>query len=360
MSIDLSARYGRLKLRNPIVVGACPLTGDEQNRAAIEAAGAGAIVLPSLFQEQVIAWNQKRGEALTAAEQRVLARASRSHVEAFCDDADTYLSIVNRACVLSSIPIIASLNGEIGGNWLDFAGELQEAGAAAIELNVHTPPPTEFESARDVEETIVELISMIGRSITVPLYVKLGHDFTSLAHLSRRLLSGAQGMVLFSRTPDIEICLDKVALRTSWGLTPSGSVDQSIGPIMRIHSFCPAMPLAVCGGIGSASDALKALLAGADVVMLTSAIYRDGPHVVRTITDGIIRYMESRGWASLADLQNARPLQFDSETERLTYIKSLASRPDANPNHATGTTPHLPTQDCDRWGHPKTTPVDRA
>jgi len=354
MTVDLTTYYGRLKLKSPLVVGACPMTGDEQMRLAMEAAGAAAIVMPSLFQEQVILWNKKNGTSLNEAEQRVLERSTRSHVESFCDDADTYLSVVNRACVLSSIPIIASLNGEVDGKWLDFAGELQETGASAIELNIKLSPPSEFESPRELEDKIVELVCTIGQSVTVPVYVKLSKEFTSLSHLSRRLLSGAQGLVLFARSPDVDICLDSLKLKTTWELTPSGSVSHLLHSVMRIHSYCPAMPLAVCGGIGNASHALKALLAGADVAMVTSAIYREGPGVIETMIDGIEHFMEQRGWKTIADLYAARPLEFTTEDERLDYVRSLASRPKRNPNEETDRAPMAP-QSGDRWGHPRTT-----
>lgn len=347
MSIDLSTKFGRLKLSSPVIVGACPLTGQEQTRAAIEAAGAGAIVLPSLFQEQVILWNERNGKVLTDHERRVMERSSRSRVEVFCDDADTYLSIVNRASVLSSIPIIASLNGESTGNWLDFAGELQEAGASAIELNVHIPPPSEFVGPREAEDTIVDLVSAIGDSITVPLFVKLGSHFTSLGHLSHRLLSGAQGIVLFGRSPDIDICLDDLRVKTSWNLTPSGNIAHTLRSIMSLHSFCPAMPLAACGGIGTPADVIKVLLAGADVAVVTSALYREGPGVIRTLVDGLIRFMEKRGWQSLHELNEARPIEFGTEAQRLNYIKALSSRPDAS-LHVEENAIH-----GDRWGHPQ-------
>jgi dihydroorotate dehydrogenase (fumarate) len=347
MSINLTTQFGRLKLISPVIVGACPLTGNEQTRAAIEAAGAGAIVLPSLFQEQVILWNERNGKTLTDHERRVMETSARNRVDVFCDDADTYLSIVNRASVLSSIPIIASLNGESTGNWLDFAGELQEAGAAAIELNVHVPPPSEYESPRDAEAKIVDLVSTIGNSITVPLFVKLGTSFTSLGHLSHRLLSGAQGIVLFGRSPDIDICLDDLRIKTSWNLTPSGTIGNTLRQIMSLHSFCPAMPLAACGGIGTPADVIKVLLAGADVAVITSALYREGPGVVRTLIDGLVHYMEQRQWQTIRDICEARPLEFATATQRLNYIKALASRPEASLQVEENLT------HGDRWGHPQ-------
>ncbi|MGV3486456.1 MAG: dihydroorotate dehydrogenase [Planctomycetaceae bacterium] len=346
MSIDLTTHYGRLKLVSPIIVGACPLTGDEQMRAAMEAAGAGALVLPSLFQEQVILWNEQNGVELTENDRRVAKRSKQTHLDRYCEDAATYLSVVNRASVLSSIPIIASLNGECGGNWLDFAGELQEAGASAIELNVHASPPREFTGPRDLEDTMVHLISTIGKSITVPVYLKLSRELTSPSHLAHRLLSGADGLVLFGRSPDVDISLDTLHVKTHWHLTAAGAIAGTLGSILKIHSFCPAMPLAACGGIGTADDVVKALLAGADVAMITSAIYRDGPGIIQTLIDGVTEYMASHQWTSIQDIYENRPLEFATEEERLDYVKALSSRPQ----------PTIPQgaerfNTGDRWGH---------
>ncbi len=349
MSVDLTTHYGRLKLKSPLVVGACPMTGDESARRSMEAAGAGAIVLPSLFQEQVILWSQRQGQAMTATEERVLRQANRTQVDRFCDNAETYLAIVNRASALSSIPIIASLNGEVSGTWLGFAGELQEAGADAIELNIQLPPPNEIAGPRQAEDKIAELVAEIGQSITVPLFVKVANEFTSVSHLATRLLSGAQGLVLFARAPDVDICLDTLTVESKWGLTQPSSVTQWLAMVMKVHAFCPILPLAVCGGIGTASDLIKVLLAGADVGMVTSAIYRHGPEAVGTLLDGLVAFMEQRHWNSIAELQAARPLEFDNEEKRSAYVKALASRPDL----FTVQIGDLPTTG-DQWGHPQT------
>ncbi len=169
--------------------GSCPLTGDEQVRAELEEAGVGAIVLPSLFQEQVILWNEQSGKPISEVEKRVLARSKNKPFATACDSADLYLSVVNRASVLASVPIIASLNGDASGDWLDFAGELQETGAAAIELNIQVPPPREFNNSREIEDRIVEMVSTIGQSVTIPVIAKLNNGFTSTAHLATRLVS---------------------------------------------------------------------------------------------------------------------------------------------------------------------------
>jgi dihydroorotate dehydrogenase (fumarate) len=184
------------------------MTAEEMTRVAIESSGAGAIVLPSLSEEQVILWHEKLGHALMPREKQLLERARRIPMETSYGDAEAYLALVNRSSAQASIPIIASLNGETCGNWLDFAGELQEAGADAIELNVHHPPPRESAGPREAEDAVADLVSTIDQAITIPLYLKLGRDYTSLSHLAHRLLSGVDGLVLYGRSPDVDVCLD--------------------------------------------------------------------------------------------------------------------------------------------------------
>ena len=128
-----------------------------------------------------------------------------------------------------------------------------------------------YAGPREAEDAVVNLVSMIDKAITVPLFLKLGRDYTSLGHLAHRLLSGVDGLVLYGRSPDIDVCLDTVDLTSEWGLTEAGAISHSLGSITRIHCYCPAMPIAASGGIGSPSDVIKAILAGADVAMVTSA-----------------------------------------------------------------------------------------
>ncbi|MFG0261810.1 MAG: dihydroorotate dehydrogenase-like protein [Novipirellula sp. JB048] len=348
MSIDLTTDYGGLKLNSPIVVGACPLAAEGQSHLAIAAAGAGAIVLPSLFQEQVLLWNERMGHPFNERDQQQLARSKRVPADASGYDPETYLALVNRTSTQSSIPIIASLNGEGGGHWLDFAGELQEAGAAAIEINIHHPPPSPQVGPRELEDAMVDLVAEIDAAITIPLFVKLDRFHTSPSHLAHRLLSGSQGLVLFGRSPDVDISLDNFQVKTRWGLTESGSVLQSLGQIMKVHNHCPAMPLAACGGIGTPSDVIRVLLAGADVAMVTSAIYREGPNVIRTLVDGLRKFMDKHHLKSMLELQMKRPIEFDSEAERQNYVQMLSKRMEAH--ELQSHTPH--TVHGDRWGHP--------
>ncbi len=347
MSIDLTTCYGGLKLRSPMVVGACPITSQDSMRLAIETSGAGAIVLPSLFEEQVLLWNDTHGHLLTRREQEVIERSRRMGGDTKFEDSDSYLAMVSRASNQMSIPVIASLNGENANIWLNFASELQGAGASGIELNLHHPPPGEYDGPREIEDDIVEAVGKISDAISIPLFLKLGREYTSISHLAVRLLARVQGLVLFGRSPEIDISLDTLTLTTDWLLTPSGNITRLLESLMQVHTFCPSMPIAACGGVSSASDVIKVLLSGADIAMVSSAVYREGPDIIRTMLDGLIVFMERHSLRSIQELQCSRPRKFSSEEERLDYIQALSSR--------VGPQPHQPiqrTMQGDRWGHP--------
>ncbi len=326
MSIDLSTNYGGLMLRTPIVVGACPLATDDHMRARLQAAGAGAIVLPSVFEEQVIEWTQKMGRPITYREKSLLARSKRLKIRSACKDADSYLALLKRATSQLDIPIIASMNGYAANGWLDYAGELQEADAAAIELNVHHPPVNEHAGSGEIEESIVAAIEEIDQAISIPLFIKIERVGVSLPHLARRVCSGASGFVLYGRGPDTDICLENLKLQSTWSLTTPGSAIHLIDPIMRVHSHCPAMSIAASGGIASSEDVIKVLLAGADAAMVTSELYRSGPAVIEKLLDGLVEFLKRQKFSSLIDLQMRRPIEFAHEEERVHYVAALSAR----------------------------------
>ena len=325
------------------------MTAEEPVRVAIEESGAGALVLPSLFEEQVVAWNARLGREQSTRQSGTYEPTPVTADPAY-GNAEVYLAMVNRASIEHSIPVIASLNGQTTGSWIEIAGELQEVGAAAIELSLYHPPAEAYSSPREMEDQLVEAAKRLKASITVPLFLKLDHAYTSLPHLCSRLLSGADGLVLFGRRPDTNICLDSLATESRWALTQAGSCEQSLGAIMRAHTYCPAMPLAASGGISSPEDLAKVLLAGADVGMVTSAIYRGGAGVVASLLDGLRQWMSDQQISSMIELYQKRPLQFASDTERSKYIAALSSRPRMtfSGDDATG----RPQLQGDRFGHP--------
>lgn len=347
MSLDLSTNFGGLKLRSPIIVGACPLTANTQNRIALESAGAGAVVLPSLLEEHVIAWRIRKGGSATQRELRLLDRMTSVTRNALVPNVDTYLSMINRASVLSSFPVIASLHGGTDGDWLDFAGELQDTGANAIELNVYHRPDNDYDEPRELENQVVELVKTIRASISVPLFLKLHREYTAVSHLARRLVSGVQGLVLYARDPEIDISLDSFQLQSNWGLSEPGTISSTMRALLSVYSHCPAMPLAGNGGIGRPDDVIKTLLAGADAAMVVSAVYREGPDVIRKMLDGLRQFMESHRIRSLNELRSKRPLEFSSEEDRINTIEGLSLKPVAN-----GITEGQHVIHSDKWGHP--------
>ena len=347
MSLDLSTNFGGLKLRSPIIVGSCPLTANTQNRIAMESAGAGAIVLPSLLEEHVIAWRIRNGGSATQREQHLLDRMTSMTRDALVPNVETYLAMLNRASVQSNIPVIASLHGGTDGDWLDFAGELEVTGADAIELNVYHRPDNDYDEPRELEDQVVELVKTIRASISVPLFLKLHREYTAVSHLARRLVSGVQGLVLYARDPEIDITLDSFKLQCKWGLSEPGMISPTLRALMSVYGHCPAMPLAGNGGIGRPDDVIKTLLAGADAAMVVSAMYREGPDIIRTMLDGLRQFMESHRIRSLKDLQSKRPMEFSSEEDRLNTIEGLSLKPVLN-----GIAEGDHVIRGDKWGHP--------
>ncbi len=351
MTTDLTTQFGDLTLKSPIVIGACPMTAHDLTRIALVSSGAGAIVLPSLFDEQVIRWNRNHGVSQTSSRQqdkRLMKRAAAMQLESDCD-AESYLDLVSRASKSTTIPVIASLNGRGGGEWLDFAVQLQSAGAAAIELNILQEPINEYSDPRAVENGIVDAASRVRKATDIPLFLKLGGHYTSLVHLARRLLSKAQGLVLFGHAPEFDISLENFQIVSRWGLTEPGSVARSIESIMRVHAHCPDMPLAASGGIGDSSDMAKVLLAGADVAMVTSAVYRDGPDVIGSLIDGLTVFLDRNGIGSLQELKTRRPTLLSADENRLVYVRALSRNPDPQQLRSADR-----TLECDRWGHIRT------
>lgn len=344
MRPNLQANFGGLRLASPVIVGACPISMNEQTREALQNAGAGAIVLPSLFEEQVIQWSVATGRSVTERERNILNESRGIHGNLRPEDnwavpdAESYLSLVNRASSTQPIPIFASLNGFTAGGWMDFAGELQEAGASAIELNLHHTRCRDYESSMEIETTILDAVRDINAAITIPLFVKLGRDFTSIPHIAQQLLSGAQGMVLYGRSPSVDICIDTMKLISRWRLSTDDTLPDYLDTLIQVHGFCPAMPLAASGGISHADHLIKALLAGADVATVTSAVYRDGPEVIRSMLVGLADFMKDHDMQTLGDLQTSRPLEFSSVEQRAAYIAALTARLGASDTLATSTT----------------------
>lgn len=326
---DLSTRYLGLSLRNPLVASASPLCESLDNLRAMEDAGAGAVVLHSLFEEQI----DVEGSHLD----RYLTHGAESYAEAldyFPDLArynlgpDGYLEHVRRAKDALAIPVIGSLNGVSTGGWIDFARKIEQAGADALELNVYYVPTDPALSGVQVERMYTDLVRDVKASVSIPVAVKLGHAFTALANVARHLdVVGADALVLFNRfyLPDFDLERLEVAPRLT--LSSPYEVLVRLHWVAILYGHVKA-DLAVTGGVHGSSQVLKAMMAGARVAMMTSALLQHGiAHLARVRAD-VIEWMEAHEYASIREMQGSMSYRSVAEPaafERANYMKVLSS-----------------------------------
>ncbi|HEU5001777.1 MAG TPA: dihydroorotate dehydrogenase-like protein [Actinomycetota bacterium] len=327
--LDLTTHYLAMPLRNPLVASASPLGASLDTLVRLEDAGAGAVVLPSLFEEQIV------HEELEV--HRLLFFGAESHPEAWdyfpqLDDYNTgpdgYLRHLERAKSTLAIPVIASLNGSTRGGWLRYARRLQDAGADAIELNVYEVAADPEVSGRAIEQELLELVASVRAAVTVPLAVKCSPYFTAMAHMAIRLeAAGADGLVLFNRFVQPEIDLDRMAVVSKVHLSLPDELRLRLRWIALLRGHL-RVSLAATGGIHSATDAVKVLLAGADVAMMASALLANGPEHLGLVLAELSGWMANHGYTSVRQLQGAMSQQSAADPaafERVQYMKALTN-----------------------------------
>jgi dihydroorotate dehydrogenase (fumarate) len=277
---------------------------------ALQDAGAGAVVLPSLFEEQVEHDElQLHGVLDLVADAHPEALTYLPEFEDYNTGAEAYLRHLEACAKELAIPVIGSLNGISIGGWVAQAKQMQEAGAAALELNVYFIAADPDETADDVERRYVELVEAVRAEITIPLAVKIGPFFSSVGHLAHRVIAaGADGLVLFNRFMQPDIDLESLTVAPRLHLSTS---DELLLPLRwigilrdRVHAS-----LALTTGVHTAADAVKGLLVGADVVMMASALLHEGPSHVRTILDGISAWMDEHDYTSVEQLRGSMSMR---------------------------------------------------
>lgn len=328
-TIDLTTHYLRHQLRNPLVVSSCPLTGDLEALRRLEEAGASAVVLQSLFAEQVEHDEHELFRLYEFAGDSSAESASYfPELEQYNTGAEPHLEFLEEVKRTIQIPVIASLNGTSPGKWVRYGKMFELAGADALELNIYFVPTDPNMSAADVESRYVDIVANVAQQISIPLSVKLGPYFSSLPHLAQRLVqAGASGLVLFNRYLDPEIDLEKLRVQPFLALsTPSESrlVLRWLG-VLRDQLQCS---LAATSGIHSTDEVIKALLAGANVTMMASALVRHGPEHVTKVLEGLKRWMVDRQYSSVQQLIGSvsrNRSQDGSAFERANYMKALVA-----------------------------------
>jgi dihydroorotate dehydrogenase (fumarate) len=327
--IDLSTQYLGLKLKGPIVVSSTPLSESVDDIRRMEDAGASAVVLTSLFEEQL--------ELESKALDEDLSRGTESFAESLrylpdLDDyrmtQDVYLEHLRRAKEVSGIPIMASLNGASTGGWVRYAKDVEQAGADAIELNTYALATKRSQTSADLELQLLDLVAAVTRAVRVPVSVKLSQSFTSIPHLVAQLEEvGARGVVLFNRFYQPDFDIETLEVRPTLHFSTPSEL------LPRLHwaaILCGQVKidLAISGGVHSAEDVLKGIMAGAGVTMMASALHIHGiEHIGRVMAD-LQYWLEKREYSSLKETRGClsrRSVPDTSPFDRGNYIKTLSS-----------------------------------
>jgi len=325
--MDLRTTYMGMELTHPIVASASPLWEDIDNIKKAEDAGASALVMFSLFEEQL------KHEA--AAMEHFMSHGTESFPEALsyfpCVEechvgADRYLDILRRASEAVDIPIIGSLNGITDEGWIDFAKDMEEAGARGIELNVYYIPTDIRVSGQEVEQRYLEILRHVKRAVSIPVAMKMSAYFSSLGHIAKQFSdAGADALVLFNRfyRPDFDI--NNLEVVNDLRLSNVTHIRSRLLWIAILHGHIDAS-IAATTGVDTHIEVIKYLMAGADAVMTTAALLRNGIHYLETLVNGLSQWMEKNQYVSVEQMKGSmswRHVADPTGFERASYIKIL-------------------------------------
>jgi dihydroorotate dehydrogenase (fumarate) len=332
MSPNLATSWLGLPLRNPLVVGAAaPLSSDADQLVALEQAGAAAIVLHSLFEEQI--------ERDQIHQHQLGLAGSDSHAEAFCyvpagalchGGADHYLRLMERGRARLHIPLVASLNGCHAGSWVGFARRLEGAGAVALELNIYAIPTDPQRRSASIEDELVAIVAEVRAAVSLPLAVKLGPFYTNLTALASRLVgAGADGLTLFNRFYQPDLDIEALAIRPNLLLSTPHDLRLPLRWIALLHGRLP-LDLAASGGVHRGTDVVRLLMAGAGATQVVGALLRHGPRRLAVLVEELSNWLADHGYASVQELigcLDQRNCPDPAAYERAQYIEALHTYP---------------------------------
>ena len=327
--IDLTTTYHGITLKNPLVVSASPLSEELRNIRRMEDSGAAAIVLPSLFEEQI------------NIESNALDRALQQGTESFAESLtyfpdltgynlgpEGYCEHVRRAKDTVDVPIIASLNGSSVGGWTQYARKIQDAGADALELNIYYIPTHPAPGSADVEKLYCDLVSEVKGSLRIPVAVKISAYFSSLPHMAQRLdQAGADALVLFNRFYQPDFDIENLEVVPNLLLSTSHELLLRLNWVAILFGHVKA-DLCVTGGVHTAADVLKAMMAGARIVALTSALLRNGIGHLATLRHEMLAWMEEHEYSSIRQMQGSmsqKSVADPAAFQRANYVRVLSS-----------------------------------
>jgi len=326
---DLTTTYMGLTLKTPLVPSASPLSKTIDNIKLMEDAGAGGVVLYSLFEEQIKMEPSQLGHLLDHGAQGLAdAMAYFPAANEYVRTPDDYLEHVRRAKEAVEVPIIASLNGVSRGGWIEYAQKIQEAGADALELNIYFIPIQETLFAEDVETLYLDILQEVKKHITIPVAVKLGPFFTALTNFADRLVAhGADALVLFNRFYQPDVDVEAETVKTSVLFSTSFEMRLPLRWIAILYGQLDTS-LALTTGVHTSEDVVKAILVGADVAMACSALLKEGVEYISDLIKGVYAWMDDKGYESLSDFKGKLSLKSYVEPaafERGSYMKLLNS-----------------------------------
>lgn len=327
--IDLSTSYLELNLKNPLVASPSPLCEDVDNIRRMEDAGAAAVVLHSLFEEQITLKSRELDRYLTQGTERFAESLTYfPDLGSYKLGPDEYLEHIHRAKNSVDIPIIGSLNGVSAGGWIGYAEEIEEAGADALELNIYYIPTSSNMTSDQVEQIYIDLVKAVKENISIPVTVKLNPYFSSMPNVARQLdQAGADALVLFNRFYQPDLDMENLEVVPNLVLSTSNELRLRLRWVAILFGHIRA-DMAVTGGVHTAEDALKAMMVGAKVAMMTSALLKNGIEHLRKVRSDILNWMEEHEYESIHQMQGTMSqwtVPDPAAFERANYMKVLSS-----------------------------------
>jgi len=327
--IDLTTSYLGLKLRTPLVPSASPLSQEVSSIKRLEDAGAAAVVLYSLFEEQLRQESVELDYHLTAGTESFAESLTYfPQASEYRLGPEGYLEHIRKAKEAVQIPVIASLNGATAGGWAEYAKEIEQAGADAIECNIYSIATDSNQSSAEVEQTYLDIVKAVKGAVAIPVAVKISPFFSNLANMAKRLdQTGANGLVLFNRFYQPDIDLEELEIRPNVLLSTPQALRLPLTWIGILYGRVQAS-LAATSGVHDPQDVIKLLMVGANVTMVCSALLRNGIKHLRYIEQGVRDWMESHEYESVQQMQGSMSQQRCPDPaafERAQYMRAVKS-----------------------------------
>ena len=327
--MDLTTNYMGLTLQHPIIASASPLSGTLDGIKRLEDGGSAAVVMFSLFEEQIRHENDAFSHLMESGTQSFAESLSYfPDVDEYQVGPESYLELLHDASEAIDVPIIASLNCVTGDGWIDYAKQMQQAGADGLELNIYSVEPDLDATSDELEQRYIDILKAVKSTVSIPVALKLSPFFSAMGNMAKRLdEAGADALVLFNRFYQPDIDIQELEVKPSLGLSSAGEIRLPLLWIAILHGKLNAS-LAATRGVENPDEVIKYLLAGADAVMTTSSLLRHGPAYTNTLLEGLKAWMEARRFSSVKQVRGsmsrakvANPAAF----ERANYIRVLES-----------------------------------